>query len=188
MFQDYYLSVLTKQYFQFDGRTSRREFWMFLLFNAIIVMGLLIVDYLLSGSLNSLIVTTIYRLAVIIPMTAIAVRRFHDTGHSGYALFWGLVPLFGAIYLIYLYCIEGQSWTNEYGEPVRPTENLKHGGISNQNAQNQHHQIITNETQNCSASDIRNKWNKASPTNKQTTIPNSSNSISDQAKSIRDKW
>ena len=118
MFHDYYLSVLTKQYFQFDGRASRREFWMFLLYNAIIVIGLLIVDYLLSGSLDNLIVTKIYRLAVVIPMTAIAVRRLHDTGHSGYALFWGLIPILGAIYLIYLYCIEGQSWANEYGDSI----------------------------------------------------------------------
>ncbi|HXA58744.1 MAG TPA: DUF805 domain-containing protein, partial [Streptosporangiaceae bacterium] len=42
----------------------------------------------------------IYGLAVLIPGLAVAVRRLHDTGRSGWWLLIGLVPLIGAIVLI----------------------------------------------------------------------------------------
>ncbi|HXQ47029.1 MAG TPA: DUF805 domain-containing protein, partial [Caulobacteraceae bacterium] len=55
---------------------------------------------------------SLYSLAVLLPSLGIAVRRLHDIGKSGWWLLVALVPLLGAIYLIYLYC---QPTTTPYG-------------------------------------------------------------------------
>ncbi len=45
----------------------------------------------------------------------LVVRRLHDVGMSGWMFFVGLVPLIGAIYLIYLFVQEGDMGENAYG-------------------------------------------------------------------------
>ena len=95
-----YLDPITKHYFDFQGVTGRRAFWMFVLFNFVIAVVLNIVLGLIHlGPLAGL-----YSLAVLLPSLGLAVRRLHDIGKSGWWLLVGLVPILGAIYLIYLYC------------------------------------------------------------------------------------
>ena len=50
--------------------------------------------------------------AVLLPALGLGVRRLHDIGKSGWWLLVALVPILGAIYLIYLYC---QPSTTPYG-------------------------------------------------------------------------
>jgi uncharacterized membrane protein YhaH (DUF805 family) len=57
----------------------------------------------------------IYGLAVLIPGLAVAVRRLHDTGRSGWWLLIGLVPLIGAIVLIVFMATDGEPGDNAYG-------------------------------------------------------------------------
>ena len=57
----------------------------------------------------------VYALAVLIPGLAVAVRRLHDTGKSGWWLLIGLVPLIGAIVLIVFMATEGEPGNNAYG-------------------------------------------------------------------------
>jgi uncharacterized membrane protein YhaH (DUF805 family) len=95
-----YLDPITKHYFDFQGVAGRRAFWMFVLFNFAIAVALDIVLGLVHlGPLAGL-----YSLAVLLPSLGLAVRRLHDTGKSGWWLLVALVPILGAIYLIYLYC------------------------------------------------------------------------------------
>jgi uncharacterized membrane protein YhaH (DUF805 family) len=54
------------------------------------------------------IVSTIYSLAVLIPGIAVAIRRMHDVGKSGWFL---LIP----IYNIILAITDGEKKSNEYG-------------------------------------------------------------------------
>jgi uncharacterized membrane protein YhaH (DUF805 family) len=54
-------------------------------------------------------------LAVIIPGIAVSVRRLHDVGKSGWFLFIGLIPIIGAIWLLVLFCTDGNPGVNEYG-------------------------------------------------------------------------
>ena len=51
---------------------------------------------------------TIFLLGILVPTIAVAVRRMHDTGKSGW--FW-LIPVYGLI----LTFIEGDTGENEYG-------------------------------------------------------------------------
>ena len=61
------------------------------------------------------ILSGIYGLAVLIPGLAVAVRRLHDTGRSGWWLLIGLVPLIGAIVLIVFMATDGEPGDNAYG-------------------------------------------------------------------------
>jgi uncharacterized membrane protein YhaH (DUF805 family) len=98
-------SVL-KNYANFDGRARRSEYWWFFLVN-ILLQSLL---YLVSP-----ILANIVGLALFIPGLAVAVRRMHDIGKSGWYLLVAFIPLAGIIWLIVLLVTDGQSGTNEYG-------------------------------------------------------------------------
>jgi uncharacterized membrane protein YhaH (DUF805 family) len=105
-----YLEVL-KKYAVFSGRARRKEYWMYFLFNIIIGICIAIVDAVVHVGFLQLI----YSLALLIPSLAVAVRRLHDTGKSGWWLLIGLVPFAGVIILIVLFCLDSEPGTNAYG-------------------------------------------------------------------------
>ncbi|MFT6200139.1 MAG: uncharacterized membrane protein YhaH (DUF805 family) [Vicingaceae bacterium] len=100
---NYYLKVL-QNYATFSGRARRSEYWYFVLFNAIISIGLGFV----SGLMQVPQLVNIYSLAVLIPSIAVGVRRMHDVGKSGWFL---LIPIYNLI----LACTDGINGDNEYG-------------------------------------------------------------------------
>jgi len=108
---NWYIEVL-KKYTVFDGRAHRTEYWMFVLFNVIIIIALGLIDRLLgiSGVLSG-----IYGLAVLIPGIAVGIRRLHDTNRSGWWLLISLVPVIGTIVLIVFMVQDSQPDTNQYG-------------------------------------------------------------------------
>jgi uncharacterized membrane protein YhaH (DUF805 family) len=108
---NWYLEVL-KNYAVFTGRARRTEYWMFVLFNLIIVLAIAFIEGML-GSIG--VVGMIYSLAVLIPSIAVGVRRLHDTDRSGWWLLIGLVPLIGAIVLIVFMVLDSSPGQNEYG-------------------------------------------------------------------------
>ena len=122
----WYLKVL-RQYADFSGRARRMEYWMFVLFNMIFaivaavldnVLGLTFMDQLPYGYLYFA-----YGLLVFIPGLAVGVRRLHDIGKSGWMFLIALIPLIGAIWLLVLFCQEGDRGDNKWGpnpklEPV----------------------------------------------------------------------
>ena len=99
----YYFKVL-QNYASFSGRARRSEYWYFFLFNLLIGIGLAV----FGGLLGSELLSDIYSLAVLLPGIAVAVRRMHDVGKSGW---YALIP----IYNLVLACTEGDSGDNEYG-------------------------------------------------------------------------
>ena len=113
---DYYLTVL-KKYAVFEGRARRSEYWYFALFNVIIVIILSILDVAIGtydAASETGYISTAYQLAVLVPSIAVAARRMHDVGKSGWFM---LIP----IYNFYLSVIEGEQGTNKYGkDPKNP--------------------------------------------------------------------
>lgn len=101
---NWYLKVL-KNFKNFDGRASRQEYWMFVLFNVIVSLVLSFIGAMIG--FPSL--ANIYSLVVLIPSIAVAVRRMHDIGKSGW---YGFIPF----YNLYLACQPSQQGPNEYGE------------------------------------------------------------------------
>ena len=118
-----------KRYFDFSGRSRRKEFWLFYLFVIIMIVVLSMLDSALGlgGTTTSYsdtnpeggvsagfsssggILTLIFVVLMLIPLIAVAVRRMHDQDKSGW---WILVPIAGPI--MYMF-IGGTAGPNRFG-------------------------------------------------------------------------
>lgn len=119
---NWYVDVL-KNYTGFSGRARRTEFWMFVLFNIIISIVLLVIGLVLKFPFLGLI----YSLAILLPSLAVSVRRLHDTGKSGWWLFISLVPFVGGIILIIFNATEGTRGDNQYGPDPKGAVSAAYG-------------------------------------------------------------
>ena len=108
---NWYLKVVKEHYADFSGRARRTEYWMFVLFNIIIGIALKVIGSLLGISW----ISWTYSLAVLIPGLAVAVRRLHDTGRSGWWLLICLIPIIGSIWCLVLMCLDSQPESNKWG-------------------------------------------------------------------------
>jgi uncharacterized membrane protein YhaH (DUF805 family) len=109
-----------QRYFEFSGRSSRSEFWFFMLIYFIIYIVAALIDGFVFGTWQGQgfgILTLIVALVHLIPGLAVAVRRLHDTDRRGWWIFIALVPLIGTIWLIVLYCLPSTPGDNRFGEP-----------------------------------------------------------------------
>ena len=113
----WYLEAL-KKYAVFGGRSRRREYWYFVLFNIIVTIVLGWIDALLGtrGSYAGAgLLSGIYALAILIPTLAVTVRRLHDIDRTGWWILIGLVPLIGGIVLLVFALLDGTPGDNRYG-------------------------------------------------------------------------
>jgi uncharacterized membrane protein YhaH (DUF805 family) len=118
---NWYLKCL-KQYADFSGRARRKEYWMFVLFNMIFAIVAMIIDNVVgtaSPELGYGVFYGLYVLAVFIPGLAVAVRRLHDVGKSGWMFFIVLIPLVGAIWLLVLMVTDSQQGNNKWGKNLK---------------------------------------------------------------------
>ncbi len=123
---DEILLTTLKNYKQFTGRSNRKEFWIFVLFTALVSVGLTLLNFLLMmllfwldpamsdyfnfnnyfANLISLpllipfaLLSIVWRLGILCPAAALAIRRMHDIGKSGkFAL---LLAPYAVLMLIY---------------------------------------------------------------------------------------
>lgn len=108
---NWYLDVL-KKYAVFEGRARRKEYWMFVLFNVIIAIGLGIIEGVLG---LSGVLSTLYSLAVLVPSIAVSMRRLHDIGRTGWWLLISFIPIIGAVVLLVFMVMDSQPGQNQYG-------------------------------------------------------------------------
>jgi uncharacterized membrane protein YhaH (DUF805 family) len=108
-----------RRYFDFRGRSSRQEYWSFvLLFIAIATVVIMVQGYTVQNTMADRIVSGIWMvfLAVtIIPGFAAASRRLHDIGKSAWWLLIYFVPLIGGIWLLILLATPSQKGSNKWG-------------------------------------------------------------------------
>ena len=110
-FQDAITTCLMQKYVDFSGRARRSEFWYFVLFNFLVS----IVASMLAHLIHFGLLTSIVSLALFLPYLAVAIRRLHDTGRSGWWVLLGLIPLVGIIILIVWWATDGQPAPNQHG-------------------------------------------------------------------------
>ena len=106
-------------YFRFNGRSTRAEYWWWALFGAISSSALGIVETIVGipGILR-----ICFFLATIIPSLAVSARRLHDINRTGLWLFLWLVPVVGWIVLIVWAIDRGDEGQNQHGpDPRQPT-------------------------------------------------------------------
>lgn len=119
-----------RRYADFAGRSQRREFWFFVLFNYVVgitfgaVLGIVMLflyladvseDGMMTICYLMLIPYSLYTLWAMIPGLAVTVRRLHDLDKSGWNILWGAIPLVGPILLIVWYATEGTRGPNRFG-------------------------------------------------------------------------
>jgi uncharacterized membrane protein YhaH (DUF805 family) len=85
LLNNYFVNPI-KQFADFKGRSTRKEYWMFVLYSTLISITITIFSVFYP---KLEILSSGYSLALFIPSLAIAVRRLHDTNRSGW---WILVP------------------------------------------------------------------------------------------------
>lgn len=113
----WYMMAL-RRYADFSGRSRRSEYWYFVLFVVLIEIVLVGIERMLGlGSAGSGygVLSGLFMLAMFIPHLAVGARRLHDTGRSGWWLLIGLIPILGAIVLIYFFVLDGQPGSNAWG-------------------------------------------------------------------------
>ncbi len=109
-----YFKLALSKYAQFTGRSRRSEYWYFFLVNMILSYGLQGLAMATEMSIFG-ILAAVVGLALLIPGIAVAVRRLHDIGRSGWWLLIALVPLVGIFVLLYWLATDSQPGANEYG-------------------------------------------------------------------------
>ena len=115
---NWYKKVVFENYANFSGRARRSEYWYFVLMNIIFAVLAMLLDNVLGLNFEPLpygVFYAIYAVAVLVPGLAVAVRRLHDIGKSGWFLLIALIPLVGAIWLLVLLCTEGNRGENQHG-------------------------------------------------------------------------
>lgn len=141
----YFQTVVTKHYTDFQGRVSRRDFWTYVVIYVALAVIVTLVQGMISFGLLALL-----QLALFLPTAGIIARRLQDTGKNG-SLVWilmipvlistsitflaslafggfallliflpllwllSLISLGAAIYLIYLCAQPGTPGPNAYG-------------------------------------------------------------------------
>lgn len=118
------------KYANFEGRASRSEYWHFMLVYQLIIAIILFICAAIScvipvsgttGVALGLVVLFILSIGFIIPGIAVAVRRLHDVGWSGWFVLVGLIPFVGVPIMLILMALPGKSVANRFGAPTGTT-------------------------------------------------------------------
>lgn len=123
------MTAALRRYADFEGRSSRTEYWLFALFQFLVLFGGMVVSGILStvfsiaddsgaaASMVSGLVALLIVLALLyffIPNLSVTVRRLHDTGNSGWLLLLHLIPLGGFVIFVFT-LLESAPGKNRYG-------------------------------------------------------------------------
>ncbi|MGU3400524.1 DUF805 domain-containing protein [Brucellaceae bacterium D45D] len=132
-------TVLKQKYATFSGRASRSEYWWFQLFYWLVLLAFGIVFGILMALFDrgegfsavyliAIIPAAIFMLALIIPILALQIRRFHDYNLSGWwyllLVVLGFIPYVGilaSIAILVISVLKGTDGPNKFGaDPLRP--------------------------------------------------------------------
>lgn len=114
-----------RRYADFQGRSTRMEFWMFFLFVTIVMFVLQMLMGIMFASSMSVdpqtgvvtgaggmgifaIIIWLFYLAILVPSIAVGVRRMHDQDKSGWFI---LIPIANLVF----YCLPGTPGPNRFG-------------------------------------------------------------------------
>jgi uncharacterized membrane protein YhaH (DUF805 family) len=115
-----------RRYADFQGRSRRLEYWMFVLGTTLFFFLMLMLTIMIgigtrSGSGTSpvtgvfAVLFVLTMLALFIPTLAVIVRRFHDQDKSGWMVLLWFIPYVGGIVIFVFMCMDGTRGENSYG-------------------------------------------------------------------------
>lgn len=127
-FKESIQSVYRTNYANFRGRASRSEYWWITLFNFLVLCGIVVLMAIaieIAGQDGFNAVMVVYGLLflfAIIPGAAVTIRRFHDTGRSGWWCLICFIPIIGGPILLFMMTMESDR-DNKWGPGPRPQFN-----------------------------------------------------------------
>jgi uncharacterized membrane protein YhaH (DUF805 family) len=118
---EWFVKVVTQHYADFGGRARRAEYWWFTLMSTILAGAAGVGSFGLAwatgfGAIKY--VGYLVGIGLAIPGLAVAVRRLHDTGKSGWLLAPCVIPVLGQFYalvLLYFMVSDSTPGNNQYG-------------------------------------------------------------------------
>jgi uncharacterized membrane protein YhaH (DUF805 family) len=108
--------IMSKLLFSFEGRISRKPFWMFIL---VVFIGTIITTFIDTATTgqDSGIASLLFILIIFWPSLAIQVKRWHDRDKSGWWVLINFVPILGPIWaLVENGFLTGTEGSNRFGE------------------------------------------------------------------------
>jgi uncharacterized membrane protein YhaH (DUF805 family) len=114
-----------RHYADFEGRSSRTEYFLFSIVLYAVLGGLLLMTGALGGLRSggaatfTLVLMVGVLLAGIIPAWAVTVRRLHDQGKSGWMILLSFIPFIGWVFALIFAFWPGDDFDNEYGPNPR---------------------------------------------------------------------
>lgn len=109
----YFLAM--RNFLNFSGRTSRRDYWLFVLIMVLVMLLAAILEAGLSeNDEGTLVLTSVVWLVHLVPALAAGVRRLHDSDKSGFWILVGFIP-FGSLILLVLFCFPSTAGENRFG-------------------------------------------------------------------------
>lgn len=118
------VSTVLSKYATFSGRAARPEFWWWILFFFILTAVTQLIDATIFGPMlgfgigdseSGQPLTVLVSLALLLPNIAVAARRLHDIGRSGWWILICLIPIIGFLVLLYWYIQPSEGDKNQYG-------------------------------------------------------------------------
>jgi uncharacterized membrane protein YhaH (DUF805 family) len=112
-----YLDAM-KRYFDFTGRSSRSQYWLFVAIFIAMMFAAALCDAL-AGNLDGrgpAVFLGIVNIAHLVPIVSVTVRRLHDSGRSGWWLLLSVVPIVGQIILLVWLCTPSQPEANRFSD------------------------------------------------------------------------
>jgi uncharacterized membrane protein YhaH (DUF805 family) len=107
------IATCFRKYAVFSGRASRSEYWFWVLFQFLLIVGLTTVDVLTFRTTN--VLSGIASLVLFLPSLGVTVRRLHDIDRSGWWVLIYFVPLIGLIVMLVFLCTRGTDGANRFG-------------------------------------------------------------------------
>ncbi len=107
-----------KRFSDFQGRSTRKEFWLFYLFFIVGYIVLLFIDLyleLFSYEAEIGLFTGVFTFAMFIPALSVQIRRLHDIDRTGFWILISIIPIIGAIVLLIFMCLKGSEGENRFG-------------------------------------------------------------------------
>lgn len=121
----YFLRTISSNYFQFNGRARRQEYWGYILFYILAYFVTIILDTILTFSVFDIdqaeegyflpLFTVLWLLYNIIPGIAVTVRRFHDQDLSGWMYLLNFIPYVGGLVVLVFMFIDSRADENVHG-------------------------------------------------------------------------
>jgi uncharacterized membrane protein YhaH (DUF805 family) len=115
-----YFIYCLRKYVDGNGRARRKEYWSFVLFLFVFLLGAVLLDAALQtrpGSFNEYgsPIFILTAMAFTLPQIAVSIRRLHDIGLSGWLMLIGIVPIIGALFMFVCALIPSQDGDNQHG-------------------------------------------------------------------------